>query len=131
MESENSLNKLKKSLDKIVDNISNENGSGYKKELDIEIDKLERLYSELKEYADILKKSKSSIKSISEVYSNLISLSKLITDLKEKKSKLEENDIRLIKSAFEIVNKMQLLELTTSKEADGSIDISVLLKQLN
>lgn len=131
MESENSLNKLKKSLDKIVDNISNESGSEYKKELDIEIEKLEKLYSELKEYADILKKSKSSIKSISEVYSNLISLSKLITDLKEKKSKLEENDIKLIKSAFEIVNKMQLLELTTSKEADGSIDISVLLKQLN
>lgn len=108
---------------------SNDDNIKFSKELEVEIKDLEEIYTDLKEYVDLVKKSKA-FKSISELYTNLVSIKKLIIELKEKKYKLNENDIRTLKSTSELLYKLSQVD-NDEKVTDSDVDITTLLKKIN
>lgn len=115
-------------LTEIIEKSNNDNIS-FGKELDIEINDLEEIYKDLKEYVDLVKRSKA-FKSISELYTNLISIKKLIIDLKEKKYKLNENDIKTLKSTSELLYKLSQID-NGENVNESDVDIRTILKKIN
>lgn len=119
------ISKIENNINKVIDNYENSNNE-YKTELDKDIENLEEVLKEMKAFIDDLKRSKSAIKSISEMYSNLISLNKLVLDTKEKRYKLTENDIKHLKSLLEIIQKVK--STNNDETTNGTINIVDILK---
>ena len=84
-------------------------------DLEIEIDDLNTLYKEMKEFVDKVSSNKLGLKTTSDMYANIINIKKLILDTKEKKHKLNENDVRLLKTMSETIQK-----INSATSDDGS-----------
>lgn len=123
----NKFNIIINRLDEIIKK-SKEDTDNFNLELSTEISDLEEIYNDLKEYVDLVKRSKA-FKSISELYTNLINIKKLIIDLKEKKYKLNENDIRILKATSELMYKIEQAN-TTDNTSGIDVDIINVLKQI-
>lgn len=121
--------KIELTLDKLLNDYDAKSVS-YKTELDEDINNLEIMLKSMKEFVEELKKARTAIKSISDMYASIVTVNKLLLDMKEKRYRLSENDIKQLKSIQEL---MQKVELAQSGNSSSSLDISIvdLLSKLN
>lgn len=126
---------LKEKLNSIIVSLTNNtsNTDKFSIEIDKEIDKMEELYSDLNQLIIEMRKSRLGVKSISELYNNLINLSKIIIELKEKKYKLIDSDLKLVKSALELVQRIEITSNLMNGEDESEINITAFLdtKEIN
>lgn len=126
---------LKEKLNSIIVSLTNNtsNTDKFSIEIDKEIDKMEELYSDLNQLIIEMRKSRLGVKSLSELYTNLINLSKIIIELKEKKYKLIDSDLKLVKSALELVQRIEITSNLMNGEDESEINITAFLdtKEIN
>lgn len=96
------LDKLEVKLD-----IIEKNSSDVKIDLVNEITDLEALYRDMLSYVNDIKRNKLGLKTTADMYANVINIKKLILDTKEKKAKIIDNDIRIIKSISDSIQKVR------------------------
>lgn len=108
------LDSVAKKIEERINSIE-EASRNAQNDLEIEIDDLNTLYKEMKEFVDKVSSNKLGLKTTSDMYANIINIKKLILDTKEKKHKLNENDIRLLKTMSETIQK-----INSATSDDGS-----------
>ena len=99
------LDSVAKKIEERINSIE-EASRNAQNDLEIEIDDLNTLYKEMKEFVDKVSSNKLGLKTTSDMYANIINIKKLILDTKEKKHKLNENDVRLLKTMSETIQKI-------------------------
>lgn len=121
--------KIELTLDKLL-NDYDAKWVSYKTELDEDINNLEIMLKSMKEFVEELRKARTAIKSISDMYASIVTVNKLLLDMKEKRYRLSENDIKQLKSIQELMQKVELAQIGNSS---SSLDISIvdLLSKLN
>ena len=110
----NPLDSVAKKIEERINSIE-EASRNAQNDLEIEIDDLNTLYKEMKEFVDKVSSNKLGLKTTSDMYANIINIKKLILDTKEKKHKLNENDVRLLKTMSETIQK-----INSATSDDGS-----------
>lgn len=110
----NPLESVAKKIEERINSIE-EASKNAQNDLEIEIDDLNLLYKEMKEFVDKVSSNKLGLKTTSDMYANIINIKKLILDTKEKKHKLNENDVRLLKTMSETIQK-----INSATSDDGS-----------
>lgn len=110
----NPLDSVAKKIEERINSIE-EASKNAQNDLEIEIDDLNTLYKEMKEFVDKVSSNKLGLKTTSDMYANIINIKKLILDTKEKKHKLNENDVRLLKTMSETIQK-----INSATSDDGS-----------
>lgn len=110
----NPLDSVAKKIEERINSIE-EASKNAQNDLEIEIDDLNILYKEMKEFVDKVSSNKLGLKTTSDMYANIINIKKLILDTKEKKHKLNENDVRLLKTMSETIQK-----INSATSDDGS-----------
>lgn len=110
----NPLDSVAKKIEERINSIE-ESSKNAQNDLEIEIDDLNTLYKEMKEFVDKVSSNKLGLKTTSDMYANIINIKKLILDTKEKKHKLNENDVRLLKTMSETIQK-----INSATSDDGS-----------
>lgn len=110
----NPLDSVAKKIEERINSIE-EASKNAQNDLEIEIDDLNLLYKEMKEFVDKVSSNKLGLKTTSDMYANIINIKKLILDTKEKKHKLNENDVRLLKTMSETIQK-----INSATSDDGS-----------
>ncbi len=108
------LDSVAKKIEERINSIE-EASRNAQNDLEIEIDDLNILYKEMKEFVDKVSSNKLGLKTTSDMYANIINIKKLILDTKEKKHKLNENDVRLLKTMSETIQK-----INSATSDDGS-----------
>lgn len=108
------LDSVAKKIEERINSIE-EASRNAQNDLEIEIDDLNTLYKEMKEFVDKVASNKLGLKTTSDMYANIINIKKLILDTKEKKHKLNENDVRLLKTMSETIQK-----INSATSDDGS-----------
>lgn len=108
------LDSVAKKIEERINSIE-EASRNAQNDLEIEIDDLNTLYKEMKEFVDKVSSNKLGLKTTSDMYANIINIKKLILDTKEKKHKLNENDVRLLKTMSETIQK-----INSATSDDGS-----------
>lgn len=108
------LDSVAKKIEERINSIE-EASKNAQNDLEIEIDDLNTLYKEMKEFVDKVSSNKLGLKTTSDMYANIINIKKLILDTKEKKHKLNENDVRLLKTMSETIQK-----INSATSDDGS-----------
>lgn len=103
----------------------------YAESINEDIKDLSIVYEEFKALLNEIKRHKPSFKSLSELYSCLLSYKKEIISLKEKKYKTTEQDTKLIKSLLDSISKASSLDKNSVDSTDDSFDVSKLIKNLN
>ena len=110
----NPLDSVAKKIEERINSIEDASKNA-QNDLEIEIDDLNTLYKEMKEFVDKVSSNKLGLKTTSDMYANIINIKKLILDTKEKKHKLNENDVRLLKTMSETIQK-----INSATSDDGS-----------
>lgn len=108
------LDSVAKKIEERINSIE-EASRNAQNDLEIEIDDLNTLYKEMKEFVDKVSSNKLGLKTTSDMYANIINIKKLILETKEKKHKLNENDVRLLKTMSETIQK-----INSATSDDGS-----------
>lgn len=117
------LDKLEVKLD-----IIEKNSSDVKLDLVNEIMDLESLYKDMVSYVNDIKRNKLGLKTTADMYANVINIKKLILDTKEKKAKIIDNDIKIIKAISDSIQKVRgSMNIT---ESDDNIDASSIINSL-
>lgn len=117
-------------INEIVDK-SEKKSLEYSESIENDINDLSLVYEEFKALLNEIKRHKTSFKSLSELYSCLLSYKKEIIGLKEKKYKTSEQDIKLIKSLLDSISKASSLDKNSIENSDnGSFDVSQIIKGL-
>lgn len=106
MENSNLYNDILTKLEEMVSNVSAKSEEALK-DIEIEIEDLNKIYKDMSTYIEYISKNKLGLKATTDMYANLISLKKLILDAKDKKHKISENDVKLLKSLYETVSKIK------------------------
>lgn len=121
--------KIELTLDKLLNDYETKSDS-YKIELDEDINNLEIMLKSMKDFVEELRKARTAIKSVSDMYASIVTVNKLLLDMKEKRYKLSENDIKQLKSIQEL---MQKIESAKSGNVSSGSDINIvsLLNKLN
>lgn len=121
--------KIELTLDKLLNDYETKSDS-YKTELDEDINNLEIMLKSMKDFVEELRKARTAIKSVSDMYASIVTVNKLLLDMKEKRYKLSENDIKQLKSIQEL---MQKIESAKSGNTSNGSDINIvnLLNKLN
>lgn len=128
------MKKETNSLSLVLSNINNiiieykKRSSDFEETLTLDISDLEFIYNNIKSQIDEFIKYKQ-FKLLSEMYSNLINIKKMIMDSKEKKYKLVDSDIKILKQSAELIYKIEN-SLNDDNKQSNNIEISSFINNL-